>query len=80
MNQCIGRGFRAEARQDQWLEQPTIRDGQTTDKRQFGGKVVGDIYTYTYALQEHQPGDAVEIVVLRDGERLTLTAVLGDER
>ena len=47
---------------------------------EFGGKVVGDIYTYTYALQEHQPGDAVEIVVLRDGERLTLTAVLGDER
>ena len=26
------------------------------------------------------PGDAVEIVVLRDGERLTLTAVLGDRR
>jgi len=47
---------------------------------EFGGNVVGDIYTYTYALQEHEPGDAVEIVVLRDGERLTLTAVLGDRR
>jgi hypothetical protein len=47
---------------------------------EFGGNVVGDIYTYTYALQEHKPGDSVEIVVLREGQRLTLTAVLGDER
>ena len=47
---------------------------------EFGGNVVGDIYTYTYALQEHKPGDSVEIVVLRESQRLTLTAVLGDER
>ena len=47
---------------------------------EFGGREVGDIYAYTYALQDHEPGDAVEIVVLRDGERLTLTAVLGDRR
>jgi aminopeptidase YwaD len=47
---------------------------------EFAGREVGDIYTYTYALQDHEPGDAVEIVVLRDGERLTLTAVLGDRR
>ena len=47
---------------------------------EFGGREVGDIYAYTYALQDHEPGDSVEIVVLRDGERLTLTAVLGDRR
>jgi len=47
---------------------------------EFGGREVADIYGYTYALQAHEPGDAVEIVVLRDGERLTLTAVLGDRR
>ena len=47
---------------------------------EFGGREVGDIYAYTYALQDHEPGDAVEIVVLRDGERLTFTAVLGDRR
>ncbi len=47
---------------------------------EFGGNQVGDIYTYTYALQEHEPGDSVEIVVLRDGERLIFTAVLGDRR
>ena len=47
---------------------------------EFGGREVGDIYAYTYALQDHEAGDAVEIVVLRDGERLTFTAVLGDRR
>ena len=47
---------------------------------EFSGREVGDIYAYTYALQDHEPGDSVEIVVLRDGERLTLTAVLGDRR
>ena len=47
---------------------------------EFGGQEIGDIYAYTYALQAHEPGDSVEIVVLRDGERLTLTAVLGDRR
>ncbi len=47
---------------------------------EFAGREIGDIYAYTYALQDHEPGDAVEIVVLRDGERLTLTAVLGDRR
>jgi len=47
---------------------------------EFGGREIGDIYAYTYALQDHEPGDAVEIVVIRDGERLTLTAILGDRR
>ena len=34
---------------------------------QFGGSEGGDIYTYTYALQDHEPGDSFEIVVLSDG-------------
>ena len=46
----------------------------------FGGKEIGDIYAYTYALQEHEAGDEVEIVVMRDGERVSVTAVLGDRR
>ncbi len=47
---------------------------------EFGGSEVGDIYAYTYALQAHEPGDSVEIVLLRDGERVTVTVVLGDRR
>ena len=44
---------------------------------EFGGQETGDLYAYTYALRAHEPGDEVEIVVLRDGERVTLTVTLG---
>jgi len=43
---------------------------------EFGGKEITDLYAYTYALQEHKPGDEVVVVVIRDGERLSFTAVL----
>jgi aminopeptidase YwaD len=43
---------------------------------EFGGKAVKDIYEYTDALRSHQPGDVVEIVAVRDGERMTFTATL----
>ena len=46
----------------------------------FGGNEVSDIYTYTYALREMSPGDAVDVIVMRDGRRLTLQAVLGERR
>jgi S1-C subfamily serine protease len=38
---------------------------------------VGDLYQFTDALQAHEPGDTVRVVVRRDGEPLALTAVLG---
>jgi aminopeptidase YwaD len=44
---------------------------------EFGGREITDLYAYTYALREHQPGDEVVVVVIRNGERLSLTAVLG---
>jgi S1-C subfamily serine protease len=43
---------------------------------EFDGREVGDIYAYTYALRDKKPGDVVEIVVERDGERVRVTAVL----
>jgi hypothetical protein len=45
---------------------------------EFDGNPVADIYAYTYALQDKQVGDAVVIVVERAGERVTVTAVLGE--
>ena len=42
----------------------------------FGAHAIEDVYGYMYALGEHEPGDEVEIVVLRDGERMVFTAVL----
>ena len=47
---------------------------------EFDGKEIADIYAYTYALREKQPGDEVVIVVERDGERVSLTVVLGERR
>ena len=47
---------------------------------EFGGREITDIYAYTYALRDHSPGDEVEIVVERDGERVTLTVTLGERR
>lgn len=47
---------------------------------EFDGQAVGDIYAYTYALRDKRPGDVVEIVVERDGERITLTATLGERQ
>ena len=42
----------------------------------FGGKDTPDLYAYTYALQERKPGDRVEVVVMRGGQRVTVAAVL----
>lgn len=47
---------------------------------ELGGKEISDLYAYTYALREHKPGDEVTVVVLRDGERLSFQAVLGQRR
>jgi len=44
---------------------------------EFDGNPIADIYAYTYALQAKQAGDVVEIVVEREGERVTVTATLG---
>ena len=44
---------------------------------EFAGDPVKDIYEYTAALSKHKPGEVVQVVVLRDGQRVTLTATLG---
>ena len=43
---------------------------------EFGGHEISDLYAYTYALREFQPGDEVVVVVIRDGERMSFTAIL----
>jgi membrane-associated protease RseP (regulator of RpoE activity) len=44
---------------------------------ELGGKPVKDLYEYSDALYAHQPGDEVDIVVLRDGKRVTVRVKLG---
>lgn len=43
----------------------------------IGGTRVDNLYDMTYALQDHKPGDTVEVSVLRGGERTVLRATLG---
>jgi hypothetical protein len=44
---------------------------------EFAGRPVKDLYAYTDALYAHKPGDAVDVVVLRGTERVTLKVTLG---
>jgi hypothetical protein len=43
----------------------------------LGGEAVKDLYSYSDALYAHQPGDRVDILFLRAGERRTVTVTLG---
>lgn len=46
----------------------------------IGGTRIENLYDMTYALQDHKPGDTVDIIVIRNGERMTLRATLGSRR
>ncbi len=43
----------------------------------FGGKKIGNIYDYTYALGDFTPGDVVDVTVMRDGKEVTFKVELG---
>ena len=47
-----------------------LKGGDTIVK--LGDKKIENVYDYTYALQEHKAGEAVPIVVLREGKEVTL--------
>ncbi|UCE20370.1 MAG: M20/M25/M40 family metallo-hydrolase [Gemmatimonadota bacterium] len=42
----------------------------------LGEKEIKNLYDYTYALGEYKPGDVVDVVVIRDGQRLTFEVTL----
>jgi S1-C subfamily serine protease len=43
----------------------------------IGGKPIGTIYDYMESLGRYKPGDAVNVLVKRDGKELTLRVELG---
>jgi hypothetical protein len=63
-----------------------VRGGSPADKAgikggdvlvEMAGTRIENLYDMTYALQDHKPGETVDVVVLRGGERKTLRATLG---
>jgi hypothetical protein len=65
-----------------------VREGSPADKAglkggdilvEFDGKEIGNLYDFTYALQQHKPGDLVPVKVLRD-EKIIEAKVLLTER
>jgi Tol biopolymer transport system component len=44
----------------------------------MAGTRIENLYDMTFALQDHKPEDTIDVVVVRDGRRLTLRATLGD--
>ena len=44
---------------------------------EMAGTRIENLYDMTFALQDHKPGETIDVVVLRDGSRVTLRATLG---
>jgi aminopeptidase YwaD len=62
-----------------------VRGGSPADKAgikggdrivDIGGTRIENLYDMSYALQDHKPGDTVDVVVIRGGARTTLRATL----
>jgi TolB protein len=63
-----------------------VRPGSPADKAgikggdvlvEIAGTRIENLYDMTYALQDHKPGETVDVVVLRSNARTTLRATLG---
>ena len=63
-----------------------VRDGGPADLAgikagdilvEMAGTRIDNLYDMTYALQDHKPGETIDVVVLRDAKRVTLRATLG---
>jgi len=62
-----------------------VRPGSPADKAgihgkdrivSIGGTRIENLYDMSYALQDHKPGDTVDVIVIRDGAQTTLRATL----
>ncbi|MCX8010834.1 MAG: M20/M25/M40 family metallo-hydrolase [Ignavibacteria bacterium] len=89
----VGRGFRVYvgtipdfSEQADGFKISGVGDGSPAEKaglkagdiiQSFGGKQIKNIYDFTYALQEHKPGDEVEVTIKRGEDILTLKVLLG---
>ncbi|HEU5249984.1 MAG TPA: M20/M25/M40 family metallo-hydrolase, partial [Thermoanaerobaculia bacterium] len=47
---------------------------------EMAGTKIENLYDMTFALQDNKPGQTIDVVVLRNGQRITLRATLGERR
>lgn len=66
-----------------------VRTGSPADKGgikggdtivEMAGTRIENLYDLTYALQDHKPGETIDVIVLRDGKRVTLRCTLGSRK
>lgn len=67
-----------EVRNDSPAEKAGIESGDVIIK--FGDKTIENVYDYTYALSDFEPGDVVEVVIKRDDTEMMLEVELGSRR
>ncbi|HET7437683.1 MAG TPA: M28 family peptidase [Thermoanaerobaculia bacterium] len=65
----------ADARPGSPADKAGLKGGDTIVE--MAGARIENLYDMTYALQDHKPGETIDIVVLRGGNRVTLRATLG---
>ena len=65
----------ADVRPGSPAEKAGIRGGDQLVE--IAGTRIENLYDMTYALQDHKPGETVDVVVIRKGERTQLRATLG---
>ncbi len=46
----------------------------------MAGTKIANLYDMTYALEDHKPGETIDVVIERGGEKKTLKATLGERR
>jgi Tol biopolymer transport system component len=66
----------ADVRKNGPADRARIRGGDRIVE--MAGTRIENLYDMTYALQDHRPGETIEVAVIREGQRLALRATLGD--
>jgi Tol biopolymer transport system component len=75
MDATTGGVLLSDVRPGSPAERAGVRGGDRVVE--IGGTRIENLYDMTYALQDHKPGDTVDIIVVRKAERVTLRATLG---
>ena len=75
MDQQSGGVLLADVRPGGPAEKAGIKGGDRIVE--MAGTRIENLYDMTYALQDHKPGETIDVIVVRGGERKTLRATLG---